>query len=89
MLVDFCQKKGAFYKRIDLIPKRRQDRRLEDMSLHLQKVLSSKYYVTPDSDLTIEQQKAITILRDITTRAKELTEPKYAPLPTEKCYKNP
>ena len=40
------------------------------MSLRLQKVLSSKYYVTPDNDLTIEQQKAITTLRVIATRSK-------------------
>lgn|GEM_PF-5908016 len=81
--------KNALQQWKNSVPERRQDRRLEEASSHLQNVLSSKYYVTPDSDLTIEQQKAITILRGIATRAKELTEPQYVPLPTGKCYKNP
>ena len=63
-------------------PERRQDRQLEKVLSHLKNVLSSNDYVMPDSDLTPEQQKAITILRGIAKQVGGLINPKYMTLPT-------
>ena len=73
--------KNALQQWKDSVLERRQDRRLEEMSPRLQKVLSSQHYVTPDSDLTIKQQKAIKILRGLATRVNELSEPQRIPSP--------
>jgi len=74
--------KNALQQWKNSVPERRQDRRLEGASSYLQNVLSSKYYVTPDNDLTPEQQEAITILRGIAKQVVGLINPKYMTLPT-------
>ena len=73
--------KNALQQWKDSALERKQDRRLEEMSPRLQKVLSSQHYVTPDSDLTIKQQEAIKILRGLATRVNELSEPQRIPSP--------
>ncbi|NBR95711.1 MAG: hypothetical protein EBT55_05345 [Proteobacteria bacterium] len=74
--------KNALQQWKNSVPERRQDRRLEEVSSHLKNVLSSNDYVMPDSDLTPEQQKAITILRGIAKQVGGLINPKYMTLPT-------